>query len=173
MAQALQSGEAELALGLIPSLETGFSQQTLCTCCRHYPGAAAGWMVSLGRPAVSAFPRKGHRVGLRIVLFEACSAFTRVTACTLALSPIRNTLIEGFSHFVTSMTAPIASSLERLPDGACTHWKRRLFTAHTRCGHWAKQCVCGVPAVLQILYGHALKRCPADVLLLLEKKLGA
>jgi hypothetical protein len=24
---------------------------------------------------------------LRIVLFEACSAFTRVTACTLALSP--------------------------------------------------------------------------------------
>ena len=26
-------------------------------------------------------------VGLRIVLFEACSAFTRVTACTLALSP--------------------------------------------------------------------------------------
>src|ERR1019366_4563893 len=28
---------------------------------------------------------------------------------TLALSPIRDTLIEGFSHFVTSMTAPIAS----------------------------------------------------------------
>ena len=27
------------------------------------------------------------RVGLRIVLFEACSAFTRVTACTLALPP--------------------------------------------------------------------------------------
>jgi hypothetical protein len=29
----------------------------------------------------------GSRVGLRIALFEACSAFTRVTACTLALSP--------------------------------------------------------------------------------------
>ncbi len=40
---------------------------------------------------------------------EDCSAFTRVAACTLALSPIRDTLIEGFSHFVTSMTAPIAS----------------------------------------------------------------
>jgi hypothetical protein len=53
--------------------------------------------------------RKGCRVGLRIVLFEVCSAFTRVTACTLALSPIRDTLIEGFSHFVASMTAPIAS----------------------------------------------------------------
>src|SRR5450631_485167 len=38
-----------------------------------------------------------------LVLFEACSAFTRVTACTLALSPIRDTLSEGFSHFVTSI----------------------------------------------------------------------
>ena len=56
-----------------------------------------------------SLPRKGHRVGLHIVLFEACSAFTRVAACTLALSPIRDTLIEGFRHFVTSMTAPIAS----------------------------------------------------------------
>src|SRR5262249_39304295 len=65
----------------------------------------------------------GSRVGLHIVLFEACSAFTRVAACTLALSPIRDTLIEGFSHFVTSMTAPIASGWSGLPGGACTHWK--------------------------------------------------
>jgi hypothetical protein len=35
------------------------------------------------------------RVDLRIVLFEDCSAFTRVAACTLALSPICDTLIEG------------------------------------------------------------------------------
>jgi hypothetical protein len=64
---------------------------------------------SLCSPSGTSPPRKGCRVGLRIVLFEDCSAFTRVTACTLALSPIRDTLIEGFSHFVTSMTAPIAS----------------------------------------------------------------
>jgi hypothetical protein len=64
---------------------------------------------SLVHPPRVSLPRKGCRVGLRIVLFEACSAFTRVTACTLALSPIRDTLSEGFSHFVTSMTAPIAS----------------------------------------------------------------
>ena len=82
---------------------------SLCTCCRHYPGAADGRIASLIPPSRISLPRKGCRVGLRIVLFEACSAFTRVTACTLALSPIRDTLIEGFSHFVTSMTAPIAS----------------------------------------------------------------
>jgi hypothetical protein len=56
-----------------------------------------------------SLPRKGCRVGLRIVLFEACSAFTRVTAYTLALSPIRDALSEGFSHFVTSIAAPAAS----------------------------------------------------------------
>ena len=35
---------------------------------------------------------------------------------TLALSPLRDTLIEGFSHFVTSMTAPM------LPAGAVAGW---------------------------------------------------
>src|SRR4029450_3336037 len=64
---------------------------------------------SLIHPGRIRLPRYGSRVGLHIVLFEACSAFTCVAACTLALSPIRDTLIEGFSHFVTSMTAPIAS----------------------------------------------------------------
>jgi hypothetical protein len=57
-----------------------------------------------------SLPRYGSRIGPRIDLFEACSAFTRVTACTLALSPYFVTrLSEGFSHFVTSMTAPVAS----------------------------------------------------------------
>src|SRR5438094_1011636 len=61
-------------------------------------------------PSRVSLPRYGCRVGLRIDLFEACSAFTRVTACTLALSPYFVTrLSEGFSHFVTSMTAPVAS----------------------------------------------------------------
>src|ERR1700694_1426417 len=52
---------------------------SLCTCCRHYPGAASGRIVSLTSPSRVSLPRKGRRVGLRIVLFEACSAVTRVT----------------------------------------------------------------------------------------------
>src|SRR4051794_22572863 len=35
-----------------------------------------------------SLPRYGGRVGLHIDLFGACSAFTRVAACTLAQSPI-------------------------------------------------------------------------------------
>jgi len=78
---------------------------------------------SLISPRRISLPRKGHRVGLHIDLFEACSAFTRVAACTLARSPIRDPLIEGFSHFVTSMTAPIASGWSESPGGPCTHRK--------------------------------------------------
>ena len=70
----------------------------------------SGWgYASLILPSRISLPRKGRRVGLHIDLFEVCSAFTRVAACPPALSPIRDTLFEGFSHFVTSMTAPIAS----------------------------------------------------------------
>src|SRR5712675_579081 len=90
---------------------------------------------SLVSPSHFSLPRYGRRVGLHIVLFEACSAFTRVAACTLALSPIRDTLIEGFSHFVTSMTAPIASGWSGCRVGFAPTGKRRLCTAHTQLGH--------------------------------------
>jgi hypothetical protein len=43
---------------------------SLCTCCRHYPGAAAGRIVFAQSPSRVSLPRKGCRVGLRIVLFE-------------------------------------------------------------------------------------------------------
>ena len=87
---------------------------------------------SLNSPSCFSLPRYGSRVGLHIFLFEACSTFTRVAACTLALSPIRDTLIEGFSHFVTSMTAPIASGWSGCRVGLTPTGKRRLCTAHAR-----------------------------------------
>src|SRR6266508_452753 len=90
---------------------------------------------SLISPSHFSLPRYGRRVGLHIVLFEACSAFTRVAACTLALSPIRDTLIEGFSHFVTSMTAPVASGWSGCRVGLAPTGKRRLITAHARLRH--------------------------------------
>src|SRR5215470_1071737 len=48
---------------------------SLCTCCRHYPDAAAGRTLRSASPSRISLPRKGCRVGLRIVLFEDCSAF--------------------------------------------------------------------------------------------------
>src|SRR5467141_2762351 len=82
-----------------------------------------GVVLARNSPIRVSLPRKGCRVGLHIVLFEACSAFTRVAACTLARSPIRDPLPEGFRHFVASMPAPVASGWSESPGGACTHWK--------------------------------------------------
>src|SRR5580704_11220787 len=84
----------------------------------------SSWVYSsLFSPNRVSLPRKGRRVGLHIDLFEACSAFTRVAACTLARSPIRDPLSEGFRHFVSSMPAPVASGWSESPGGPCTHWK--------------------------------------------------
>jgi hypothetical protein len=97
----------------------------------------SGWTYSsLVSSCRISLPRKGCRVGLRIVLFEACSAFTHVAACTLARSPIRDPLPEGFSHFVTSMTAPVASGGSEIAGWAFHPLERcRLSTAHTLRGH--------------------------------------
>jgi hypothetical protein len=112
-----------------------FRALSLCTCCRHYPGAASGRITSLISSRRSSLPRKGCRVGLRIVLFEACSAFTRVAACTPAPSPIRDAHSEGFSHFVTSIAAPVASGWSGCRVAFASTGKRRLFTAHAKRRH--------------------------------------
>src|SRR5208282_1055304 len=90
---------------------------------------------SLISPSHISLPRKGCRVGLHIDLFEDCSAFTRVAACTLARSPIRDPLSEGFRHFVTSMPAPVASGWSGCRVGLAPTGKRRLGTAHPLSGH--------------------------------------
>ena len=58
----------------------------LCTCCRHYPGAATGDTLCSFPQPYQPSPKAGRPAH---DLFEACSAFTRVTACTLAASPKR------------------------------------------------------------------------------------
>jgi hypothetical protein len=108
---------------------------SLYTCRRQYPGAAAGRRLRSSRPAMSAFP--DTPVG------SACtSSFSRLARRSRALRPvhsrrppIRGPLSEGFSHFVASMTAPVASGWSDWPGGICTHRKkRRLVTAHGDCG---------------------------------------
>ena len=82
-------------------------------------------------PSRISLPRKGHRVGLHIVVFEDCSAFTHVAACTLARSPIRDPLPEGFRHFVTSMPAPVASGWSDLAGWALHPLESAAFSRRT------------------------------------------
>ena len=107
---------------------------SLCTCCRQYPGTAAGRRLRSSRPAVSAFPERA--------IGSACtSSFSRLARRSLALRPAHSRrhlyvtcYTEGFSHFVTSMTAPVASGWSVRRVGLAPTGKRRLLTAHARSG---------------------------------------
>src|SRR5262249_9452840 len=95
---------------------------SLCTCCSHYPGAASGRIISLGNPAVSAFPE-------RVVGSACASSFSRFAQRSLSLRPAHSRC----HQFVTRIPKASASSfllgcsgcfrLERSPGGPCTHWK--------------------------------------------------
>ena len=54
---------------------------------------------------------------------------------TRAVTVFRDTLSEGFSYFVTSTAAPVASGWSGCRVGLAPTGKRRLITAHTRSGH--------------------------------------
>ncbi len=116
---------------------------SLCACCRQYPGAATGCRLRSSHPAVSAFPE--------IAVGSACtSSFSRLARRSLALrpAPSRGHLYvtrytEGFSHFVTSMTAPVASGWSVRRVGLAPTGKRPLVTAHTLSGHCDRRRVDG------------------------------
>src|SRR5467141_3069478 len=55
---------------------------------------------------------------------------------TRAVTVFRDTLSEGFSHFVSSIAAPVASGWSGCRVGFAPTGKRRLFTAHARNGRW-------------------------------------
>ena len=104
---------------------------SLCTCCRHYPGAATGRRRRSSHPAVSAFPDN-------VVGSTCTSSFSRIARRSLALRPAHarghlyvTCYTEGFSHFVSSMTAPVASGWSGCRVGFSPTGKRRLLTAHT------------------------------------------
>src|SRR5208282_5892449 len=69
-------------------------------------------------------------------------AHVRLARRSLALRPAHSRghlyvtrYTEGFSHFVTSMTAPVASGWSVRRVGLSPTGKRRLRTAHARSGH--------------------------------------
>src|SRR6266404_1502244 len=82
-------------------------------------------------PSRISLPRKGCRVGLHIVLFEACLAFTLVAACTLARSPYVVTAIRRLQTFRLLHACSGCFRLERLPGGPCTHWKSAALSRRT------------------------------------------
>jgi hypothetical protein len=99
-------------------------------CRRHYPDGTAGCCRCLAqrhRPSP-----KLRRVGFRHkFLFEACSAFTHVSACLFARSPKVT-----FARVLQRMSLPPCAALVTSgratdwPGGIRTHWRSPTFTAY-------------------------------------------
>ncbi len=108
------------------------------TCRRHYPGGPLG-RIARGSAYSNRYPARQRlrpsppscRVGVHIGRFEACSTFTRVTACLLAASPKRHMCLEGSDGFVTSTAAPIATGWSDPVAGWELHPRK---TNTIRCG---------------------------------------
>jgi len=89
----------------------------------------SSWVYSsLISPRRISLPRFHYRVGLHIVLFEVCSAFTRVAACTLAQVTLV-TAIRGLQTFRHLHACPGCFRLERSPGGPCTHLSGALVSS--------------------------------------------
>jgi hypothetical protein len=123
------------------------------TCRRQYPGGPLGLDRSwdgLFQPFPCTQRRRPSpytcKVGDHIGRFEACSTFTRVTACQLAESPKRPVCLEGFDGFVSSPRRFDSYRLER-PScrvGFTPTEDQHLSTAHRY----------GVPGTCPELAGH-------------------
>jgi len=82
-----------------------------------------------------SLPRTGGQVGLCNVVFEDCSAFTHVTACTLAKSP-SDPLHQRLQPFRYLHDCSDCFRLEQYCRvGFAPTEKRRLCTAHARMRH--------------------------------------
>ena len=119
MAQPV-SHELLVVAHLLPTM-LGFPccyRTPLRPCRHHYPGGLRGCSFrSLPHPSQPSL--KFNQVGVRIALFEACSVFTRVTACSLADLLQETFSVKGFSRFVASASASTATGRsESLPGGS-------------------------------------------------------
>src|SRR6266853_7038914 len=83
------------------------TQTTFLTCRAHYPGGPNRW-VSVFFPVRAAFPATWW-VGIHDFTFEACSSFTRVTACKIARPPKAGFCPEAPAQPVTRLSRSVAT----------------------------------------------------------------
>ena len=104
----------------------------------------SGWAYStLISPSHISLPRKGRRVGLHIVLFEACSALTRVAACTLARPPTRGPLYRRLQPFGHLHDCSGCFRLERVAGWAFHPLENAAFSRRTPIGRLWRGLQCG------------------------------
>src|SRR6202035_1608435 len=115
----------------------------------------SGWASSsLISPSRISLPRNCSRVGLHIVLFEACSAFTRVAARTLAPSPICDQPHRRLQPFCHLHDCSGCFRLERLAGRGLHPLESAAFPRPTQIADIPELLLGGSPAV-RCLFAHA------------------
>ena len=98
------------------------------------------------KPLETYHPETTHLTDTRSC--EACSAFTRVAARTLAPSPIGDQLHRGLQPFRHLHDCSGCFRLERSPGGACTHWNAPpSHGAHVKRTLWIATAIVAVARV--------------------------
>src|ERR1700693_1821985 len=103
---------------------------TLHACRRQYPGRSDGIYSLVRFHQLRPSPKPG-RVGSCITLFEACSAFTHVTACMLAKSPMRpSTPKASAASLPPLLLRLLPGGANQFPGGFNSRCGPPPFTAH-------------------------------------------
>jgi hypothetical protein len=109
---------------------------TLPTCRRQYPGRSDGICSLVRFHPLRPSPKSG-RVDSCISLFGACSAFTLVTACKLAESPMRpSTPKASAASLPPLLLRLLPGGANQFPGGYTPAVDLRLFTAHPITRHY-------------------------------------
>ena len=98
---------------------------TLSACRAQYPGGSRRVPLSIASPLTRPSPLC-RRVGIRISTFEACSGFTRATACRIAQPPKAAFVTRLRSGRLPDQTA------RQLPEQSTTLWVEPPSTGETR-----------------------------------------
>src|ERR1700719_1947024 len=115
----------------LPNLRSSINHSLLGSRSRHCYAIRSDGICSLVRFHQLRPSLVLGRVGSCVNIFEACSAFTHVTACTLAKSPLATLYTRGFSSFVASTAALIATGWsEPVPGRVYPRCGLAPFTAH-------------------------------------------
>jgi len=101
---------ADHALGL-----PVFRTLSLCTCRRHYPGAASERILRSFHPDVSVFPE-------RVVGSTCALSFSRIARRSLALRPAHSRCHQFVTRIPKASAISSAELLRLLPVGAFTGW---------------------------------------------------
>jgi hypothetical protein len=98
------------------------------------PAQRLGVLLRSLHPAVSAFPDMAVGSACALSFSRFARRSLRYGLHTRAVTVYRDPLTEGFSHFVTSIAAPVASGWSARRVGFAPTGKRRLSTAHAIAG---------------------------------------